>query len=275
MPWFSSLPGFPGVCGVEELTHLGEGRALVRDGELGRDETAGVDGRAARPHLVDELREGAGELGLVAVLEGLVELGVEGLELGGGRVRQLVLPPAEDAHDHCWAPSPSRLKRPSSASPSPPCPSAGGAPAAPVVSAAPVAAVCEAGWAVSSLPGVSATSSAWAVSPFGPVSASSVPLPAGSDEVGVPPPSWPFSWASSRSTWLDWLVLSSSACRGSVLPERSVSAPEAMSSSMAPARACIWAILSCARCMAMPVSLMDSEIPATASPMFVCAWAAV
>ena len=69
--------------------------------------------------------------------------------------------------------------------------------------------------------------------------------------------------------------MSSSAWIGSDDPERSVSVPEARSSSTAPARACIWAILSWARCIAMPVSLIDSEMPETASPIFVCAWAAV
>ena len=44
---------------------------------------------------------------------------------------------------------------------------------------------------------------------------------------------------------------------------------------MAPARACIWAILSWARCIASPASLIDSEMPETASPILVWACAAV
>ena len=44
---------------------------------------------------------------------------------------------------------------------------------------------------------------------------------------------------------------------------------------MAPARACIWAILSWARCIAAPASFIEVEIPATASPMWVWASAAV
>jgi hypothetical protein len=44
---------------------------------------------------------------------------------------------------------------------------------------------------------------------------------------------------------------------------------------MAPARACMPSILSWARCMDMPASLIDSEIPDTASPIFVWASAAV
>ena len=52
-------------------------------------------------------------------------------------------------------------------------------------------------------------------------------------------------------------------------------APEAMSSSSAPARACMPAILSWARCMAAPELPMESEIPETASLTFVVASAAV
>ena len=44
---------------------------------------------------------------------------------------------------------------------------------------------------------------------------------------------------------------------------------------MAPARACICAVLSWARCTAMPTSPISSEIPETASPILLCASAAV
>ncbi len=44
---------------------------------------------------------------------------------------------------------------------------------------------------------------------------------------------------------------------------------------MAPARACMLAILSWARCMVAPALRVESEIPDTASPTFVCASAAV
>ena len=44
---------------------------------------------------------------------------------------------------------------------------------------------------------------------------------------------------------------------------------------MAPARACMLAILSWARCMAAPELPMESEIPDTASPTLVEASAAV
>ena len=57
--------------------------------------------------------------------------------------------------------------------------------------------------------------------------------------------------------------------------ERSLSAPDANNSSMAPALACMLAILSWARCMAWPEFPMESEIPDTASPTLVWASAAV
>ena len=51
-------------------------------------------------------------------------------------------------------------------------------------------------------------------------------------------------------------------------------APEAISSSMAPARACICAVLSSARCIAIPTSPISSEMPENASLIRVCASAA-
>ena len=64
-------------------------------------------------------------------------------------------------------------------------------------------------------------------------------------------------------------------CRPWPRPLRSSSAPEASSSSIAPARACSCAVLSSARWMAMPTSPISSEMPEKASPIRVCAWAAV
>ena len=55
----------------------------------------------------------------------------------------------------------------------------------------------------------------------------------------------------------------------------SSSAPDAISSSMAPARACIWAVLSSARWIAIPTSPISSPMPDIASLMRVCASAAV
>src|ERR671910_676414 len=52
-------------------------------------------------------------------------------------------------------------------------------------------------------------------------------------------------------------------------------APEAISSSRAPERACIWATLSSARCMARPTSPISSPIPEMASLTLVWASAAV
>ena len=59
------------------------------------------------------------------------------------------------------------------------------------------------------------------------------------------------------------------------VPVTSSSAPDAISSSIAPARACICAVLSWARWTAMPTSPISSEMPETASPIRVCASAAV
>ena len=52
-------------------------------------------------------------------------------------------------------------------------------------------------------------------------------------------------------------------------------APEAISSSTAPARACMVAVLSSARWMARPTSPISSEMPETASPILAVASAAV
>ena len=55
----------------------------------------------------------------------------------------------------------------------------------------------------------------------------------------------------------------------------SSSAPEAISSSIAPARAFICSVLSSARWIAMPTSPISSEMPVNASLIRVCASAAV
>jgi heterodisulfide reductase subunit A-like polyferredoxin len=57
--------------------------------------------------------------------------------------------------------------------------------------------------------------------------------------------------------------------------EASSRAPEEISSSIAPALACIWAVLSSARWTAIPTSPISSEIPENASLIRVCASAAV
>ena len=90
-----------------------------------------------------------------------------------------------------------------------------------------------------------------------------------------PVPNSAFNAASSLSTWFVDDTLSSSFWMSSTGVDRSSSAPDASSSSMAPARACIEAILSWARCMVAPASSDDVEIPDTASPTLVCASAAV
>ena len=87
----------------------------------------------------------------------------------------------------------------------------------------------------------------------------------------------PLSLLSSRSTSLLADIMSSSLWMSSrrLPPTASSSAPEAISSSIAPARACIWAVLSSARWIAMPTSPISSEMPVNASLILVWASAAV
>src|SRR5437879_3030403 len=93
---------------------------------------------------------------------------------------------------------------------------------------------------------------------------------------GAPAPSSAFILASSASTeepadrassWR-WMSPPGSAVTSS-------RAPEARSSSTAPARAWRVAVLSSARWMAMPTSPISSEMPDTASPILAVASAAV
>ena len=58
-------------------------------------------------------------------------------------------------------------------------------------------------------------------------------------------------------------------------PEKSSRAPEASSSSIAPARAFIVSVFSSARWIARPTSPISSEMPENASLIRVCASAAV
>ena len=85
------------------------------------------------------------------------------------------------------------------------------------------------------------------------------------------------SRASSASTSEPELRASSSRVMSSpaLSCEASSRAPEAISSSMAWPRACIWAVLSSARWMARPTSPISSPMPDIASPMRVWASAAV
>src|SRR5690625_2313669 len=98
---------------------------------------------------------------------------------------------------------------------------------------------------------------------------------------GVEPPPWPssaFIRSSSDSTPVVLAIRSSSDWMSSLEPPEPVTssrAPEASSSSTAPARACMSLVLSSARCTAMPTSPISSEIPEKASLIWVWAWAAV
>src|SRR5215218_7289987 len=93
--------------------------------------------------------------------------------------------------------------------------------------------------------------------------------------VVLPPVSSPRRRASSASTAGSANPRSSSAWSRSLDMEASSSAPDAISSSRAPERACIWATLSSARCMARPTSPISSPIPEMASLTLVWASAAV
>src|SRR5918993_4354515 len=103
----------------------------------------------------------------------------------------------------------------------------------------------------------------------------SPPSSAGSIACGGALPA--LSRASSASTSEPELRASSSREMSSpaLSCEASSRAPEAISSSMAAPRACIWAVLSSARWMARPTSPISSPMPDIASPMRVCASAAV
>ena len=90
-----------------------------------------------------------------------------------------------------------------------------------------------------------------------------------------PPDNSAFIAANVSSTSLVLAIRSSSAVIESLpVPVASSRAPEAMSSSMAPARACIDCVLSSARWMAIPTSPSSSEMPEKASLILVCASAA-
>src|SRR5438067_6866739 len=93
---------------------------------------------------------------------------------------------------------------------------------------------------------------------------------------GAPEPSSAFILASSASTEEPAVRASSWAWMSP--PGRAVTssrAPDASSSSTAPARACMEVVLSSARWMASPTSPISSEMPDTASPILVWASAAV
>src|SRR3954468_17726586 len=89
-----------------------------------------------------------------------------------------------------------------------------------------------------------------------------------------PAPTSDFSFASSSSTWLVAEICASSRSSCVRLSPMSSSAPEAVSSSIADARACSSSVLSLARWIAMPVSSMPRPMPVAASPILTCASAA-
>src|SRR5215468_6039279 len=182
-------------------------------------------GVRARQDRVRRLQDILGQRGpeglLVALVHGLLQRRIQGVELGGGRIVDVQLALAQDPDDH--APSPAWGR------------SAGAGRAAPSGAGVPPSIAC-----------------------------------------ALPAPISPLRRSSSRSMFCPPRIESSSAWMSSRgVPVMSSSAPEAISSSIAPARACICAVLSCARCTAMPTSPISSEMPDTASPILLCASAAV
>src|SRR5690606_135861 len=94
--------------------------------------------------------------------------------------------------------------------------------------------------------------------------------------VGAGPwPSSALSRSSSMSTPGPAPIRSSSAWMSSFGPEKSSRAPDASSSSIAPARAFIVSVFSSARWIARPTSPISSEMPENASLLLVWASAAV
>src|SRR5690242_96580 len=176
---------------------------------------------AERPYPVEQRDQRGPEGLLVALVHGLLQGRVQGVELVKRRIVDPELSLAQNPDDH--APSPL--------------------------------------WGCSAAAGRAAPSGA--------------PVPP-SIACALPAPISPLRRSSSRSMFCPPRIESSSAWMSSCgVPVMSSSAPEAINSSIAPARACICAVLSCARCTAMPTSPISSEMPDTASPILLCASAAV
>src|SRR5262249_37046315 len=176
---------------------------------------------AERPYPVEQRDQRGPEGLLVALVHGLLQGRIQGVELVRRRIVDVELPLAQDPDDH--APSPL--------------------------------------WGCSAAAGRAAPSGA------------RVPP---SIACALPALISPLRRSSSRSMFCPPRIESSSAWMSSRgVPVMSSSAPEAINSSIAPARACICAVLSCARCTAMPTSPISSEMPDTASPIRLCASAAV
>src|ERR1700683_1347077 len=189
------------------------------------------------------------------MLDGGLAVGSELVQLGADGILDLELALAEDPDDHDPSPSWGSPGRSDTGMP--------------------------AGWACSAgaggAYGACAWACAWAACAWAAWAAWASPLAeVPSSCLGAAAVISPLSMASSRSTSLLALIMSSSLWMSSRLPPTaSSSAPEAISSSIAPARACIWAVLSSARWIAMPTSPISSEMPENASFILVCASAAV
>ena len=78
---------------------------LVRQDQVRRGQAVGGHRRTLHPDLVQQAVERGREGGLVVVLHGGLELGVQAVQLGGVRVLHLELALAEDPDDHYPSPS--------------------------------------------------------------------------------------------------------------------------------------------------------------------------
>src|SRR6266566_6171200 len=209
-----SLTGDQALVG-EHLADLVHARVLGRKDQVRRFQGIGGQRRALGADLVEQAVQRRGEGRLVVAVDGRLELAVQAVQLGGGRVVDAELTLAADSDDHY---------------PSPSCGSAGRSDAGML-----------AGWLCAG----GAYGVPW---PWGAWAAWLLPLAPPSSCLGAPDVISPLSLLSSLSTSLLAAIMSSSDWMSSRRgPMASSSAPEAISSSIAPARACIWAVLSSAR----------------------------
>src|ERR1043165_6579836 len=189
----------------EHLADLVHARVLGRKDQVRRFQGVGGQRRTLGANLVEQAVQRRSEARLIVAVDGRLELAVQAVQLGGGRVIDAELALAADSDDHY---------------PSPSCGSAGRS-----------AAGMLAGWAC--------PWGAWAPA-WGAWAPWLLPLAPPSSCLGAPAVISPLSLLSSFSTSLLADIMSSSFWMSSRLPPTaSSSAPEAISSSIAPARACI------------------------------------
>src|SRR5690349_2344134 len=212
---------------AQHRSNVGEAGPIVRENQIGDDEIVVGDRPAFLPYGCEQGVQSLVERGLVVGVGGRLEPVVENVEVLD--VVHVELSFAEDTNDHPRPPPSCWLS---------------------VLSAA----------GGLSTAGCDPSTGTGAVCPGRPTTASA----------REGPDSWRFIWASSSSTCDPPRAESSSFWMSSLRPDRVVtssSAPEDRSPSRAWERACIWAVLSSARCIARPTSPISSEMPATDSLM--------